>query len=107
VAAFLADALAGEGSIDDAIRSSQLSERHAADLDIATQVMWRVARANATGDVALAQRAVELAEPTDFTDIRARALLAVGDRVGAAREYECKGNVAAVARIAAASPPSS
>jgi class 3 adenylate cyclase/tetratricopeptide (TPR) repeat protein len=102
VAAFLADALAGEGSIDDAIRYSQVSERHAADLDIATQVMWRVARANATGDLALAREAVELADPTDYTDIKARALLAVGDRQGAAREYERKGNVAAVRRIAAA-----
>jgi predicted ATPase/class 3 adenylate cyclase len=107
VAAFLADALAVEGSIDDAIRYSQLSERHVAGLDVATQVMWRVARANATGDLALARQAVELAEPTDYTDIRARALLAVGDSDGAAREYERKGNMAAVARITAASARSS
>jgi class 3 adenylate cyclase/tetratricopeptide (TPR) repeat protein len=107
VAAFLADALADEGSIDDAVRYSQLSERHAADLDVATQVMWRVARANATGAPALAQEAVELAEPTDYTYIKARALLAVGDRDGAVREYERKGNIAAVARIAATSPRSS
>jgi class 3 adenylate cyclase/tetratricopeptide (TPR) repeat protein len=107
VAAFLADALADEGSIDDAIRYSQLSERHAADLDVATQVMWRVARANATGAPQLAQEAVELAEPTDYTYIKARALLAVGDRDRAVREYERKGNTAAVARIAATSPRSS
>jgi class 3 adenylate cyclase/tetratricopeptide (TPR) repeat protein len=107
VAAFLADALADEGSIDDAIRYSQLSERHAAGLDIATQVMWRVARANATEALELAQAAVELAEPTDYTHIKARALLAVGDRDGAAREYERKGNIAAAARIAATLPRSS
>ena len=107
VAAFLADALAVEGSNDDAIRFSEVSERHAADLDVATHVMWRVARANASGDVALAREAVALAGPTDYTDIRARALLAVGDGDGAAREYERKGNVAGVRRIAAASMRSS
>jgi hypothetical protein len=107
VAAYLADALAVEGSIDDAIRHSAVSERHAADLDVATQVMWRVARANATRDLTLAWEAVELAEPTDFTDIKARALLAVGDSEGAAREYERKGNLAGIRRIAAASARSS
>src|SRR4029450_8629381 len=93
VAACLADAWAGGGPIDDAIRYSQVSERHAAGLDIATQVMWRVARANATGDLALAREAIELADPTDYTDIKARALLAMGDRQGAARECERQGNV--------------
>jgi class 3 adenylate cyclase/tetratricopeptide (TPR) repeat protein len=107
VAAFLADALVAEGSIDEAIRYSDFSERHAAGLDIATQVMWRVARANATHDPALAREAVELAEPTDYTDIRVRALLAVGDTDGAAREYERKGNVAGIRRIAAGSTRSS
>ena len=107
VAAFLADALAAEGSIDDAIRYSEMSERHAADLDVATQVMWRVARANATRDLALAREAAELAQPTDYIDIRARALLAVGDTDGAVREYQRKGNVAGIRRIAAASARSS
>jgi class 3 adenylate cyclase/tetratricopeptide (TPR) repeat protein len=106
VAAFLADTLAAEGSIEDAVRFSEVSEQHAAGLDVATQVMWRVARANATGDLALAREAVVLAGPTDYTDIKARALLAVGDRDAAAREYARKGNVAAVRRIAAASPAS-
>jgi class 3 adenylate cyclase/tetratricopeptide (TPR) repeat protein len=107
VAAFLADALVAEGSIDEAIRYSEVSEQHAADLDIATQVMWRVARANATRDVALAREAVALAEPTDYTEIKARALLAVGDADGAAREYERKGNMAGIRRIAAGSARSS
>jgi class 3 adenylate cyclase/tetratricopeptide (TPR) repeat protein len=107
VAAYLADALAVEGSIDDAIRYSEVSEQHAAALDIATQVMWRVARANATSNLTLAREAVELAEPTDFTDIKARALLAVGDSEGAAREYERKGNLAGIRRISAASARSS
>jgi class 3 adenylate cyclase/tetratricopeptide (TPR) repeat protein len=107
VAAFLADALAAEGSMEDAIHFSKVSEQHAADFDVATQVMWRVARANATGNPTLAREAVELADPTDYTDIKARALLAVGDVDGAAREYERKGNVAGIRRIAAGSARSS
>jgi class 3 adenylate cyclase/predicted ATPase len=103
VAAFLADALAVEGARDEAIQYSEVSERHAADLDVLTQVMWRVARANATSDLALAREAVALSEPTDYIDIRARALLAIGDREAAAREYARKGNVAAVRRVTAAS----
>ena len=107
MAAFLAEALAAEGSIDEAVHYSQISEEHAAHVDVATQVMWRVARANAVGDLALAREAVELAAPTDYPDVKARALLAVADVHAAAQEYERKGNMAAVARIAAASPPRS
>ena len=107
MAAFLAEALAAEGSIDEAVHYSQISEEHAAHVDVATQVMWRVARANAVGDLALAREAVELAAPTDYPDVKARALLAAGDLDAAAQEYERKGNMAAVARIAAASPPRS
>ena len=107
LAAFLADALAAEGSLEDALHYSKISEQHAAGLDVATQVMWRVARANALGDVGLARDAVALADPTDYPDVKARALLAAGDAVAAAREYERKGNLAAVARIAALSPRTS
>jgi len=107
VAAFLADALATEGAVADAIRFSEISEQHAAGLDVATQVMWRVARANATGEIALAREAVALAAPTDYVDIRARALLAVGNTEGAAREYERKGNTAGMRRVVATSLRSS
>ena len=107
VAAFLADALATEGSVEDAIRFSEISEQHAAGLDVATQVMWRVARANATGVIALAREAVDLAAPTDYIDIRARALLAAGNTEGAAREYERKGNTAGMRRVVATSLRSS
>jgi class 3 adenylate cyclase/predicted ATPase len=106
VAAFLADALATEGSIDDAVRYSRISEQHAAAADIATQVMWRVARTKALDDLALAREAVALAAPTDYVEVKARALLAAGDAEAAAREYAAKGNAAALARIAA-SPRSS
>jgi hypothetical protein len=69
--------------------------------------MWRVARANATGVIALAREAVDLAAPTDYVDIRARALLAVGNTEGAAREYERKGNTAGMRRVIATSLRSS
>ncbi|MFL5973033.1 MAG: AAA family ATPase [Gaiellaceae bacterium] len=107
MAAFLADALATEGSVADAIRFSEISEQHAAGLDVATQVMWRVARANATGVITLAREAVGLAAPTDYVDIRARALLAVGNTEAAAREYERKGNTAGMRRVVATSLRSS
>jgi ATP/maltotriose-dependent transcriptional regulator MalT len=95
VAAFLADALTTQGSIDEAVHFSEISQQHAAAVDVATQVMWRVARANAIQDIALAREAVELAAPTDYLEIKARALLAAGDADGAAREYARKGNTAA------------
>jgi hypothetical protein len=106
VAAFLADALAIEGAREEAIHYSEISERHAADMDVLTQVMWRVARANAANDLTLAREAVALSEPTDYIEIRARTLLAIGDREAAAAEYARKGNVAAVSRVTAASPAS-
>ena len=112
--AFLADALATQGAAeDDAVRYSRLSESSAADEDVVTQVMWRVARAKATIDEDLALEAVRLAEPTDYPDLKARAFLAlaqVSDRPSArqraAGEYERKGNLAAVARLAASRLPS-
>ena len=99
--AFLADALAAEGSIDDAVRYSRVSEKHATEVDVATQVMWRVARARATGDPNLADEAVRLAAPTDYLDVKARALAAAGDLDGARSAYEAKGNLAALKRLLA------
>jgi class 3 adenylate cyclase/tetratricopeptide (TPR) repeat protein len=109
--AFLADALAPDS--EEALRYSRLSEKLAADEDIVTQVMWRVARARATGDDDLARQAVRLAEPTDYPDLKARAYLALAQvaadssyRQRAVAEYERKGNVAAIARLVATELPS-
>jgi class 3 adenylate cyclase/tetratricopeptide (TPR) repeat protein len=107
IAAFLADALATEGSYEEAIRYAEISKAHAAGADVVIQVLWRVARAKAGGDSDLARQAVELARPTDYPDLKARALLAVGDLDGAAREYRRKGNTAALTHITAASTRSS
>jgi hypothetical protein len=68
--------------------------------------MWRIARAKSSGDAALAREALELARPTDYPDLKARAHLAVGDREAAVVEYEAKGNRAALARLAAIPAPS-
>jgi class 3 adenylate cyclase/tetratricopeptide (TPR) repeat protein len=110
VAAFLADALAPS---KEALRYSRLSEELAADEDVVTQVMWRVARASVTGDEGLAAQAVQLAETTDSPDLKARAYLVSAQVTGnssfrqrAAAEYERKGNVAAVARLVAPKLPS-
>jgi hypothetical protein len=113
MAAFLADALASEGDDIEALRYSQLSHEHAAAEDIVTQVMWRVARAKAAREPHLAEQAVQLAARTDYPDLKARAFLAVWQvtaddesRRRAVTEYERKGNVAAVARLAAQALPS-
>jgi hypothetical protein len=50
---------------------------HAAEDDIVTQVMWRVAAAQVQASERLAREAVELAAPTDFLDLQATALLAL------------------------------
>ena len=111
MAAFLADALLPEN--DEALRYSRLSEELAAEEDVVTQVMWRVARARASGDEDLAMQAVRLAEPTDSPDLKARAYLAVAQVAGdptfrrrAVAEFERKGNTAAIARLVAPELPS-
>jgi ATP/maltotriose-dependent transcriptional regulator MalT len=84
IAAYLAAVLAEEGRSTDAEEFADFAESHTWEDDIVTQVMWRVARAQVqahAGETADAERlgreAVELAEPTDFLDLRATALLAV------------------------------
>jgi hypothetical protein len=111
MAAFLAAAVPPES--DDALHYSRLSEELAADEDVVTQVMWRIARARALGDEQLARQAVRLAEPTDYPDLKARAFLALGDvardavsRQRAVAEYERKGNLVAAARLVALELPS-
>jgi len=113
LAAYLAAVLVEAGNLVDAEAMASYAESHSLEDDIVTQVMWRVARAQiqAHGDEAaeadrLAREAVELAEPTDFLDLQATALLALArvlqaagspDAAGvaaAAREvYERKGNI--------------
>ena len=111
MAAFLAATVPPES--EDAVRYSRLSEKLAAAEDVVTQVMWRIARARALCDEELATQALRLAEPTDYPDLKARALLAFAQVSGdssfhrrAVDEYERKRNVAAVARLVAPELPS-
>jgi predicted ATPase len=101
IASFLADALCVTGQLAEARRFADEAERDGAADDIVTQVMWRVARSKADGDPQLAEEANRLAQTTDYPDLKARALIAVGEIDEARRIYEAKGNVAAVERLLA------
>ena len=119
-AAFLADALCLDGLYEEAEEISKVSEEQAAAVDVVTQVLWRTARARAVAGrdpraaEALAREALAAAQTTDYPDLEARSLMAVAEVVGpgdeasglledARRLYEQKGNVAALARLPAAS----
>jgi len=84
LASYLAAVLAQEGRFGEAEELGHFAESHALEDDIVTQVMWRVSRAQvqaSSGETAdalrLAAEAVELAEPTDFLDLQATALIAL------------------------------
>ena len=116
MAAFLADALSGDGKHDEADELAGFSERHAPASDIVTQVLWRTARAraisergNAEAEV-LARDAAALAHDTDYPDLKARSFTCLGQVLGPGEEqsslfaagreaWEQKGNVAALARL--------
>ena len=101
IAAFLADALCMTGAFPEARRFADEATRDGAPEDIVTQVMWRIARSKADGDSELAEEAHRLALPTDYPDLKARALIALGELPEARRIYEAKGNLAAVERLSA------
>jgi class 3 adenylate cyclase/tetratricopeptide (TPR) repeat protein len=102
MAAFLADASYASGDTPAAVRHAEISAEHAADEDVVTQVMWRIARGTAEEDEELLREAVRLAEATDYPDLQARALAALGEIDAACRIYESKGNLAAARTLAAA-----
>ncbi len=119
IAAFLAEALCLAGHYDEVEEVSRISE-NAPESDIVTQVLWRTARARAIVNrdpetaEALAREALATAQSTDYPDLEARALVSVAEvvspgeeasrlREAARRLYEQKGNVAAIARLAAPS----
>ena len=118
LAAYLAAVLVEGGDLVDAEAMTSYAESHSSEDDIVTQVMWRVARAQIQahgGDAAeaeqLARKAVELAEPSDFLELQATALLALArvlqaagspdaaDVAAAAQAvYEQKGNIVGARR---------
>jgi predicted ATPase len=114
IAAELAHALVAQGKLEDADVLTKLSEDIGAEDDLATQVMWRSARARilaARGLLddarSLALEAVTLAEETDDLNMRADTLVDLAEvlraagRAGESAEaltralelYETKGNV--------------
>jgi class 3 adenylate cyclase/tetratricopeptide (TPR) repeat protein len=101
IASFLADALCTIGEPAEARHFAEEAARDGAAEDIVTQVMWRVARSKADGREQLAEEANRLAQATDYPDLKARALLALGEDAEARRIYEAKGNVAAASQLLA------
>jgi class 3 adenylate cyclase/tetratricopeptide (TPR) repeat protein len=120
LAAYLAAVLVEKSSLGDADALASYAKSHSWEDDIVTEVMWRVAHAQIEvhkGKEAeaerLARRAVDLAEPTDFLDLQATALLALArvlrkggspEAVAIARRaqavYDRKGNIVGAGRAA-------
>ena len=122
LAGFLAEVLSSQEHEVDAERFVDIARETAARTDVVPQVLWRSALARTTsrrGDhesaEALAREAVELGGKTDFLDLRAGTLVALGNVLQDAGKraeglasleearalYVLKGNVAAM-RIAEA-----
>jgi tetratricopeptide (TPR) repeat protein len=117
--AFLARALAVQGHYQEVEQLTVASERAASESDLASQVLWRGARARALAhrgefDAAerLAREAVSMSEAADFTNTRADLLVDLADVLGEMRPidaddalsralllYEAKGNIAAASRL--------
>jgi tetratricopeptide (TPR) repeat protein len=121
IGASLAHALIEQGRDQEALGLADLTASTAGEDDLASQVLWRGARARAiaSGDPAeasrLAREAVELSNRTDDVNMQADALVDLGvvlDRSGEAdaaaeafvlalERYEAKGNRAAADRLRA------
>jgi hypothetical protein len=120
LAGFLADTLAQDAHDAEAERFATIARETAAETDVVPHVLWRraLARTRARrGDTLaaeeLARAAVELADQTDFLDLRAGTRVALADvlrRAGrqeeasayceqARAQYEAKGNIAALRAI--------
>jgi tetratricopeptide (TPR) repeat protein len=116
----LATALIALGRDDEAFELSELGERLSVPEDVDAQAGWRCIRADILarrGDHSeserFARQAIEIAEPTDYLDLRATATATLGtvlelsgcakeaatEKAEAAKLWNQKGNVAAVARM--------
>ena len=111
LAALLAQALSAQGRHGEALVLTEVAEQTASPGDLSAQVLWQSARARALVGLGRSDeaehfglRAVELADRTDFLNVRADALLAyapaaharadAAEAVAAAvRLYERKGNL--------------
>jgi tetratricopeptide (TPR) repeat protein len=84
LASYLAETLYAQARLDEAEEFSEISELTAGSDDVVTQVVWRGTRAKIYAqreriDEAeqLASEAMDLAEPTDFPDLKAGAHIAL------------------------------
>jgi DNA-binding SARP family transcriptional activator len=119
LAAVLAQILYAQGRLDEVLELTALGRDESSPDDLHTQIQWRGPRAKVLaqrGEIVEAERlaleGVDLAEPTDFLNVRATALLDLaevlladgrGDKaavvVAAATElFKQKGNVVGLAR---------
>ena len=119
LAAFLAEVLYKQERDDEAERLTEVSEELAAADDLVTQIMWRSVRAKILARrgevekaVELGHEGVQLADSTDFPELKAQTALDLAEVLDAAgkadealelaaraREtYERKGNVVAAGR---------
>jgi tetratricopeptide (TPR) repeat protein len=122
VAAYLAASLAAQHRNEEALLFAEIADGTAEDDDLAAHVVQRTAKARVLarrGRVleaeALAREAVALAAPTDFVDLEAKALVALGDVLATAQRhadardavaaahklYEQKANVVLAGRVGA------
>jgi predicted ATPase/class 3 adenylate cyclase len=122
IAGFLSHALIAQGEDAEAERFSLECEDAAAPEDVLSQVLWRTAKAKLRARhglleeaEALTREAVRLSEPTDLLGTRAAALADLADVLElagspdealaalreSARLYGSKGNLTALARVAA------
>ena len=90
VACLLAEAVVGQGRVEDARAIARTAAEAATKDDVASQVGWRAVEARAlvaegsqTEAGAVAREAVRLAEETDFLFLRAEALTALADVLAA------------------------
>jgi class 3 adenylate cyclase len=121
MASLLARVVRDQGRDDEALELTVKAESLAADDDVDAQVLWRctrapiVARKGAADDgEALARKALELAETTDFVALRAESraelasVLRISGRPGAAEAlaeaiaiYAAKGDIVSPSRLTA------
>jgi class 3 adenylate cyclase/tetratricopeptide (TPR) repeat protein len=118
MAALLARALIAQGRSEEAERFTIVSEQAAAEDDLASQVLWRGARARVLADrgeferaESLAREAVSLARFSDFVNTRADVLMDLAHVLHSARAdaaavvaealslYEAKGNVVSAGEV--------
>jgi len=118
-AAQLSAVLGAQGSLDEAERWTQISERTTVDADLGANIVWRAARAGVLGlqgkaleAVELAREAAGLAEATDALNRRAEVQIALADALrhadrwseaaphveAAMKLYQQKGNLVAAER---------